>query len=47
MGEVYTIEVKVRSAEVPRRVTLAYSDYSGLSLVNNLNLIVTPADGKK
>ncbi len=45
-GEVHTIEVKVKSGDVPLRVTLAYSDYPGPSLVNNLNLLVNAPDGK-
>lgn len=45
-GEVHTIEVKVKSGGVPLRVTLAYSDYPGPSLVNNVNLLVNAPDGK-
>lgn len=46
-GEVHTIEVGVKSAERPLRVTLVYSDYPGPALVNNLNLMVTAPNGKK
>jgi len=45
-GEIRTIEMKVKSGTVPLRVALAYSDYPGPSLVNNLNLIVNAPDGK-
>jgi hypothetical protein len=37
--------VKVETAGSPLRVVLAYSDFPGPSLVNNLNLIVTAPDG--
>jgi serine protease AprX len=37
--------VQVRSPNVPLRVVLAYSDYPGEWLVNNLNLIVVPPAG--
>jgi hypothetical protein len=37
--------VTVKTAGAPLRIVLAYSDYPGPSLVNNLNLIVTAPDG--
>ena len=46
-GEVHAIQVRMRSGRAPLRVVLAYSDYAGPSLVNNLNLIVTAPDGMK
>jgi len=45
-GQLHTLEVKVKSGDAPLRVALAYSDYPGPSLVNNLNLIVRAPDGK-
>jgi serine protease AprX len=44
-GEVRNFAVKVKSGAVPFRVVLAYSDYPGPSLVNNLNLLVTAPNG--
>ena len=35
----------IANSGVPLRVVLAYSDYPGASLVNNLNLMVTAPDG--
>jgi subtilisin family serine protease len=46
-GEVYTTSVKVRSGAGLLKVVLVYSDYPGLALVNNLNLILTASNGKK
>lgn len=37
--------ITVQDASVPLRVVLAYSDFPGEHLVNNLNLIVTGPDG--
>ena len=37
--------VTVKTAGSPLRIVLAYSDYPGANLVNNLNLIVTSPDG--
>ena len=37
--------ISVTSSAAPLRIVLAYSDYPGASLVNNLNLIVTAPDG--
>jgi subtilisin family serine protease len=39
--------VSVRSQRSPIRVVLAYSDYPGENLVNNLNLIVTSPTGER
>lgn len=44
-GEGAAIDVRIRSGGAPLRVVLAYSDYPGPALVNNLNLIVTAPDG--
>jgi hypothetical protein len=46
-GEIWTQEVNIQSGNVPLRITLAYIDYPGPSLVNNLNMIVYSPDGKK
>lgn len=45
-GDKDMIDVAVRSDGAPFRVVLAYSDYPGPALVNNLNLLVTSPDGK-
>jgi len=44
-GDVYNLEIEVRSSRVPVRIVLAYSDYPGLTLVNNLNLIARSPGG--
>ncbi|MBW2440473.1 MAG: S8 family serine peptidase [Deltaproteobacteria bacterium] len=46
-GEVYTTTINIKSAQVPLRVVMAYSDFPGPSLVNNLNLILVAPDGKR
>ena len=46
-GEVYTTNIDIKSADKPLRVVMAYSDYPGSSLVNNLNLILVAPDGKR
>ncbi|UCF93797.1 MAG: S8 family serine peptidase [Desulfobacterales bacterium] len=46
-GEVYTTNIDVQSADFALRVVLAYSDYPGASLVNNLNLILVAPSGKR
>ena len=46
-GEVYTAKMDVKSAKVPLRVVIAYSDYPGPSLVNNLNLILVAPNGQR
>jgi serine protease AprX len=46
-GEVYSTAFDVQTAGVPLRVVLAYSDYPGPSLVNNLNLILIAPDGRR
>jgi hypothetical protein len=38
--------VVVKSSAAPLRIVLAYTDYPGPTLVNNLNLIVTAPNGK-
>ena len=44
-GDVYNFTIEVRSNRVPLRIVLAYTDYPGLTLVNNLNLIAySPAE---
>ena len=45
-GEAWTRTVKVTAA-APLRVVLAYSDFPGPALVNNLNLIVTGPEGTR
>lgn len=37
--------ITVRTAGAPLRIALAYADYPGAALVNNLNLVVTAPDG--
>jgi hypothetical protein len=44
-GEGAVIDVKVHAGGSPFRVVLAYSDFPGPVLVNNLNLLVTAPDG--
>ncbi|WP_328663147.1 S8 family serine peptidase [Nocardia salmonicida] len=44
-GQLHTLEIEVTSAAVPLRVVLAYSDFPGETLVNNLNLVVRGPDG--
>jgi len=46
-GEVFSKPVEVRSGDAPFRVVMAYSDYPGPALVNNLNLVATAPDGKR
>jgi len=46
-GEVYTTNIDVKSANSPLRVVLAYSDYPGSSLINNLNLILVAPNGRR
>lgn len=46
-GELYTQQIDIQSAGTPLRVVLAYSDYPGAALVNNLNLILTAPDGRR
>jgi serine protease AprX len=46
-GEVRTIRLDVASAAAPLRVVLAYSDFPGPTLVNDLNLLVTAPDGQR
>lgn len=46
-GESQTINVTVKSGKVPLRIVLAYTDYPGTALVNDLNLIVhSPSGGR-
>jgi len=46
-GEVHTIPIAIKAGSDKLKIVLAYSDYPGLSLVNNLNLILTGPNGKK
>lgn len=39
--------ITVKSGNVPLRIVMAYTDYPGPALVNNLNLIVTAPDGTR
>ncbi|HXJ93672.1 MAG TPA: S8 family serine peptidase [Terriglobia bacterium] len=45
-GELHSVDVEVKSSQTPLRVVLAYTDYPGRALVNNLNLIVHSPSGK-
>jgi len=44
-GEVDEIPVDVHSSQVPLRIVLAYSDYPGSALVNDLNLLMVSPNG--
>ena len=44
-GEDEEIDVDVHSSDTPLHVVLAYSDYPGATLVNNLNLFLEAPDG--
>lgn len=46
-GEIWSHEISIRNDAFPLRVVMAYSDYPGEHLVNNLNLILTAPDGKR
>ncbi len=46
-GKAHSRELRVKSKGQPLRVALAYSDFPGPALVNDLNLIVTAPDGSK
>lgn len=46
-GQVRAIGLDVASSAVPLRIVLAYSDYPGSTLVNDLNLLVTAPDGQR
>lgn len=46
-GQSRSRTVTVKTAGSPLRISLAYTDYPGAALVNNLNLIVTAPDGTK
>lgn len=46
-GEVWGREVKIQSGDVPFRIVLAYSDFPGTSLVNNLNMIIYSPDERR
>jgi serine protease AprX len=45
-GSMATSTVTLTGSSVPLRVTLAYSDFPGDRLVNNLNLVVTAPNGR-
>lgn len=45
-GEVDEFEFQVKSATQPLRVAMAYSDYPGPNLVNNLNLVLIAPSGR-
>ena len=45
-GDLNRTVIQVRSGNVPLRIVLAYSDYPGPALVNNLNLIVRSPDNQ-
>lgn len=46
-GAVHSLTINVKSSAVPLRIVLAYSDFPGPALVNNLNLIATAPTGTK
>lgn len=45
-GQNYLLAFQVESNAAPLRITLAYTDYPGRSLVNNLNLILRSPSGR-
>jgi hypothetical protein len=45
-GDIRWLDVDIKSANHPLRVALAYSDYPGPALVNNLNLILRSPRGR-
>lgn len=46
-GELWSHTINVSSADIPLQIVMAYSDYPGARLVNNLNLMVTDPDGNR
>lgn len=44
-GEVHTVKLKLKSGKSPLVVALAYTDYPGKTLINDLNLIVRGPGG--
>jgi subtilisin-like proprotein convertase family protein/subtilisin family serine protease len=46
-GEIWSRDISIQSNTFPLRVVMAYSDYPGEHLVNNLNIILTAPDGKR
>lgn len=46
-GRFHALTLHVRSSSTPLRVVLAYTDYPGSTLVNNLNLILRAPDGRR
>jgi serine protease AprX len=46
-GESISFEMDVSNPAAPLKVTLAWTDYPGPGLINNLNLIVTAPNGKR
>lgn len=44
-GQEDRFDIRVRSSSVPLRVSLAYSDWPGPALVNNLNVMLTDPNG--
>jgi serine protease AprX len=46
-GESFSLELSILSNKSPLKVVLAYTDYPGSALVNNLNLILTAPGAQK
>jgi subtilisin-like proprotein convertase family protein len=46
-GEIWSRQLSISSADAPLRVVMAYSDYPGENLVNNLNLVLTAPSGTR
>lgn len=46
-GELWSRKINITSSSVPLCVVLAYSDYPGARLVNNLNLMLTDPNGSR
>jgi subtilisin family serine protease len=46
-GAVFSKAITIKSSAVTLRIVMAYSDFPGTKLINNLNLILTAPNGKK
>ncbi len=46
-GEIWSREIEIHSSDTRLRVAMAYSDYPGEVLVNNLNLILVAPGGRR
>ncbi|WP_206678984.1 hypothetical protein, partial [Salmonella enterica] len=46
-GQIHSFEIEVLSKQTPLRVVLAYTDFPGPALVNNLNLTARSPTGRR